>query len=61
MNTSLTLTKENQMDTDTTFAKEIAKSVVASAAISAATTAGFWAGLLGVAVVVQKVTDRKKK
>lgn len=49
------------MNNEPTFAKEIAKSVVASAAISAATTAGFWAGLLGVAVIVQKVTDRKKK
>lgn len=49
------------MDNDNSFAKEIGKSVVASAAISAATTAGFWAGLLGVAVVAQKIADRKKK
>lgn len=49
------------MDNNTSFAKEIAKSVVVSGATSAAVTAGFWTGLVAVAVVVQKIADRKKK
>jgi hypothetical protein len=49
------------MSNDTSFAKEIGKSILVSGATSAAVSAGMWAGLLGVAVVVQKIADRKKK
>lgn len=49
------------MENNNSFAKEIGKSVIVSGATSAAVTAGMWAGFLAVAVVIQKIADRKKK